>query len=189
MIEGNGRLEYHSLFADTITVASRGTASEEMPYAKTKAPKGMVFVCPQFCGFQSRPLLNEDVESKANSPYKCPSCGALGSLKTWTRPWYKVDTTWQSLVESFRLVTLPWRRRFCQNCAQYKLVANRRGVYKLAERLEPTVKMQSERGMPFIYSSRSFQGSGWTQVLLCGECVSELAEAGQKLSDDLSKLR
>jgi hypothetical protein len=159
-----------------------------MQYAKIKAPKGLVFVCPSFCGFQSRPLLNEDVETKAGSPYKCPSCGALGSLKSWTRPWYKVDTPWQSLIEHLRSFTWPLRRRYCQNVAQYKLVVNRRGVYKLGGILEPTVTMPCERGMPFTYSSWSFRGSGWTQVLLCGECVCELAEAGKKLSEDFHKL-
>ena len=148
----------------------------------------MVFVCPDFCGFQSRPLINEDLETKSESPYKCPVCGRVGSLSSWTRPWYEVDTIWQLLIEKFRLLTRRWWRRYCQNLAQYALVVNRRGVYKLTGCLEPTARVQCERCIPFVYSSWSFQGSGWTQVLLCGSCINELAEAGQKLSEDLRKL-
>lgn len=160
-----------------------------MPRATVKAPKGMVFVCPDFCGFQSRPPINDDLETKDQSPYKCPACGRIGSLSVWIRPWYEVDTTWQSLIEFFRLLTRRWWRRCCQNFAEYKLVVNRRGVYKLTSRLEPAARVQCERGIPFVYSSWSFQGSGWTQVLLCGSCVAEFAETGEKLSEELRKLQ
>ncbi len=158
-----------------------------MPRTRIKPPKGTVFVCPDFCGFQSRPLVNDDSESKANSPFKCPSCGRVGSLITWTRPWYKVDTPWQSLVEYFRLLIWRWRRSYCQNLAKYTLIKDRRGVYSLRDKLAPSVKMQCERGMPFVYSSRSFEGSGWTEVLLCEQCVAELADAGRQLSESFRK--
>jgi hypothetical protein len=159
-----------------------------MPRARINPPDGTVFVCPYLCGFQSRPLLNDDVETKDISPYKCPSCGKVGSLTTWTRPWYKVDTLWQSVIEHGRILSWRWRRKYCQNLAQHTLVMDRRGVYKLTGKLNSTVKMPCERARPFGYSSKSFKGSGWTQVLLCGACVEELAEAGRKLSEGWFKM-
>jgi len=158
-----------------------------MPRTKVKAPEGMVFVCPRLCGYQRCPLLNGGSDAATGCTYRCPACGAVGTLQAWTRPWYKVDTLGQAIVEATRQAILPLRKRYCNNRADYKVVVDRRGIHKLGELLEPTVKVRCERNIPFMYSSRSFEGSGWTQILLCRECVCEIAEAGRRFSEDLRK--